>query len=234
MPIVIGAAIALAGIVFALTRSPNEIPLSQHTATESPPMPVSVPAPVPASASPSASASAVPTAFAEPASASASARPAAFALATTSASASPSPTPSAAPPKKTLAGGFGDPYSMHGGAVKTKVQGREVRLFTRIVANESNVADAVEKKAIEWSSWHYLQCYERYFGGAKDLPEGTVVVSFEILDQLPRYAKVDSTTFASAGMADCVRSMLLGETINAAGPDGKGKVTHAFKFVPLD
>jgi hypothetical protein len=103
-----------------------------------------------------------------------------------------------------------------------------------MISNESNVADAVVKKAIEWSSWHYLQCYERHFGGAKDLVEGQVVVSFEILDQLPRFAKVDSTTFASAGMADCVKNMLLGETINAAGPDGKGKVVHAFRFVPVD
>ena len=35
-------------------------------------------------------------------------------------------------------------------------------------------------------------------------------------------------------MADCVRSTLLGQTINAAGPDGKGKATHAFRFVSVD
>lgn len=115
-----------------------------------------------------------------------------------------------------------------------KVQGRQIRLFTRMVANESNVVDAVVKKAIEWSSWQYLRCYERHFGSAKDLVEGTVTVSFEILDQLPRFAKVDATTFSSAAMAECVKNTLLGETINAAGPDGKGKVVHAFKFVPLE
>lgn len=115
-----------------------------------------------------------------------------------------------------------------------KVQGRQIRLFTRMVANESNVVDAVVKKAVEWSSWQYLRCYERHFGSAKDLVEGTVTVSFEILDQLPRFAKVDATTFSSAAMAECVKNTLLGETINAAGPDGKGKVVHAFKFVPLE
>lgn len=116
-----------------------------------------------------------------------------------------------------------------------KVQGRQIRLFTKMVSNESNVADAVVKEAIEYSAWHYLQCYEHAFGGAKDLPEGTVVISFEILDQLPRHAKVESSTFTtSTTMAECVRSSLVGETINAAGPDGKGKATHAFKFVPVD
>ena len=73
-----------------------------------------------------------------------------------------------------------------------KVQGRQIRLFTKMIANESNVADAVVKKAIEWSSWHYLRCYETHFGGAKDLVEGTVTVSFEILDQLLEPARQQS------------------------------------------
>lgn len=115
-----------------------------------------------------------------------------------------------------------------------KVQGRQIRLFTKMVSNESNVADAVVKKAIEWSSWEYLRCYERVFGSAKDLVEGTVTVSFEILDQLPRFGKVDGTTFATGTMAECVKSTLIGQTINAAGPDGKGKVTHSFRFLPVD
>ena len=146
------------------------------------------------------------------------------------AASSPAASASAAP-KKTIAGGFGDP-SDRNGAVTWKVQDRHVRLFTRLVSNESNVADAVVKKAVEWSSWEYLRCYERVFGGAKDFPEGSVTVGFDILDQLPRHAALVSSTIASDAFNDCVVRTLVGQTINAAGPDGKGHVVHAFRFVP--
>jgi hypothetical protein len=116
--------------------------------------------------------------------------------------------------------------------VTWKVQDRHVRLFTRLVANESNVSDAVVRKAIEWSSWEYLRCYERAFSGAKDLPEGVVTVGFDILDQLPRHAALVSSTVASPTFNDCVVRTLIGQTINAAGPDGRGHAVHAFRFVP--
>ncbi len=146
------------------------------------------------------------------------------------AASSPAASASAAP-KKTIAGGFGDP-SDRNGAVTWKVQDRHVRLFTRLVSNQSNVADPVVKKAVEWSSWEYLRCYERVFSGAKDLPEGSVTVGFDILDQLPRHAALVSSTIASDAFNDCVVRTLVGQTINAAGPDGKGHVVHAFRFVP--
>ena len=144
------------------------------------------------------------------------------------ASASPS---SSAPRRAAIGCGFGDPTDRNG-AVTWKVQDHHVRLFTRLVSNESNVADAVVRKAVDWSSWEYLRCYERAFGGAKDLPEGTVAVGFDILDQLPRHAALVSSTIESATFNDCVVRTLVGQTINAAGPDGKGHVVHAFRFVP--
>lgn len=113
-----------------------------------------------------------------------------------------------------------------------KVQDRHVRLFVRLVSNESNVTDGVVRRAIEWSSWEYLRCYERAFGTSKEMPEGVVTVGFDILDQLPRHAKLVSSTIASDSFNDCVVRMLLGRTINAAGPDGKGHAVEAFKFVP--
>jgi hypothetical protein len=112
------------------------------------------------------------------------------------------------------------------------VQETRVRLFTRLASNESNVADAVVRRAIEHNSWEYLRCYERVFGGAKDLPEGTISVGFDILDQLPRHAKLVSSTFSSAAFNDCVVGTVVGQTINAAGPDGKGHAVEAFRFVP--
>ena len=113
-----------------------------------------------------------------------------------------------------------------------KVQDGHVRLFVKLVSNDSNVSDAVVRKAIEWNSWQYLRCYERFFGSLKEMPEGVVTVGFDILDQLPRHAKLVSSTIASDRFNECVVGTLVGQTINAAGPDGKGHVVEAFKFVP--
>jgi hypothetical protein len=143
----------------------------------------------------------------------------------------PAASASASAPKRTIAGGFADP-SDRNGAVTWKVQDHHVRLFTRLVSNDTNVADAVLKKAIEWSSWEYLRCYERFFGGAKDMPEGVVTVGYDVLDQLPRHGVLVSSTISSDSFNDCVVRTLIGQTINAAGPDGKGHAVHAFRFVP--
>ena len=130
-------------------------------------------------------------------------------------------------------GGFTDPTD-RGSAVIWKVQGRHVRLFTRLVSNESNVADLVVRNAVDWNSWEYARCYESVFGGAKSFPEGIVTVAFDILDQLPRHATLASSTVESARFNECVAQTLVGQTINAAGPDGAGHVTYAFRFVPMD
>jgi hypothetical protein len=113
------------------------------------------------------------------------------------------------------------------------VRDQRVRLLSRLVANQSNVADAVVRKAVDWDAWQYLRCYERVFGGAKDFEEGTVTIGFDILDQLPRHAQLQSSTFESKSFNDCVVGTLVGQTINAAGPDGKGHVVYAFRFVPM-
>jgi serine/threonine-protein kinase len=147
------------------------------------------------------------------------------------------PTQEVATPALPLRDGFGDPNDgtreERGGRL-WKVQERHVRLFTRLVSNGSNVADSVVRGAVDWSSWHFLQCYEHVFGAAKDMPGGTVTVSFDILDQLPQHAALGGSTFSSVPMDRCVVSTLQGQTINAAGATGKGHVVYAFKFVVVD
>ncbi len=186
--------------------------IANATATAKPPAPAPAPAPSPVSSSP------------------------APAPAPSPASSSPAPAPAPAPvsssPKpRVLASGFSDPTDRNG-PVQWKVQDRSVRLLTRLVSNESNVRDAEVRRAMEWSSWGYLRCYEHAFKAAKDLPEGVVTIEFDFFDQLPRNAKIVSSTIASPTLNECVRSTLVGQTFNAAGPEGKGHAALAFRFVP--
>jgi hypothetical protein len=120
------------------------------------------------------------------------------------------------------------------GPRQSVVQGHHVRLFTRLVSNGSNVADSVVRSAIDYSSWEYGRCYERAFGATKDLPDGTVMVAFDVLDQLPRHATLQSSTFGGTVMSPCVVQTLSGQTINAAGRDGAGHVVYGFRFVVTD
>ncbi|MCA9591569.1 MAG: hypothetical protein KC657_40010, partial [Myxococcales bacterium] len=133
-----------------------------------------------------------------------------------------------------LSGGFSNPTEHGGPASWTMKDGRHVRLLARVASNGSNVTDAVVKSAIEWSAWEYLRCYERAFGTLKDQPEGVIVVDYEIIDQLPRHAKLKSSTFKNAAIDSCVVGTLVGHTINAAGPNGRGPASHAFRFVPMN
>lgn len=243
--VALGAGIAIAGIAIAaalVTRRPAEpsVPPVATTTSSAPPSAAVTPTPPPSAqaVAPSASTAQVATSASAPPGAArvmgappASAPPApprasADAPAAASAAASSKPRPA-----RTTASGFGDPTDRNG-PVLWKVQGREVRLLTRLVSNDSNVTDAVVRKAVEWSSWQYLRCYERAFGAAKDMPEGVVSVGFEILDQLPRHGKLVSSTFESDVMNRCVVSTLIGQTINAAGPEGRGSAVMAFRFVP--
>ncbi len=221
-PYAIGAGIAVAGIAIGLGlsyRTPSASPVTTATVAPSAAAP-SAASSAPPVATESAAPSATPVVTSEPP----PPKPSASHVARTTTSATTT-TSHAAP------GGFTDPVDRKA-AVTWKVQDKSVRLFARLVSNDSNVADAVIRKAIEWNSWEYLRCYERVFGGAKDLPEGVVNVSFEIIDQLPRHAKLQSSTIKSDSFNDCVVRTLLGQTINAAGPDGKGKAVHGFRFVP--
>jgi hypothetical protein len=133
-----------------------------------------------------------------------------------------------------LRDGFADPHDgarQSSGGRLLPVQGHQVRLFTRLVKNDSNVADEVVQGAVDWSSWHYLQCYDHAFKAAKDLPGGIVTVSFDIIDQLPQHAALTSSTFSNAIMDRCVVSTLSAQTLNAAGATGAGHVAYAFKFL---
>jgi serine/threonine protein kinase len=150
----------------------------------------------------------------------------------------PEPPPKA--PRQTVAArsdGFSDPAdgSRRGAGNATPfvatIQGHRVRLLTRLVSNNGNVADDVVRGAVDWSSWEYQRCYEGAFGSAKTFPDGTVTVAFDILDQLPRHAALQASTFDSPVVGDCVTRTLGAQTMNAARSQGMGHVVYAFKFV---
>jgi hypothetical protein len=109
---------------------------------------------------------------------------------------------------------------------------RHVRLVGEIVANQSNVADNIVRDAVEFSAWRYNRCYDASFGHqAQDLPEGSVVVRFEILDQLPRHTRVERSEFTDAGFNQCIVGTVTGQTVNAAGSTGAGVVLYSFRFL---
>lgn len=110
---------------------------------------------------------------------------------------------------------------------------RHVSLLAHLVSNESNVADSVVKSAVEYEAWEYLLCY-RPLAGLKVLPGGTVIIGFDIVNQLPQHARLQSSSVPNASFNQCVLRTLLSQTINAAGPSGAGHVVYAFHFVPVD
>jgi eukaryotic-like serine/threonine-protein kinase len=119
-------------------------------------------------------------------------------------------------------------------AQQTVVQGRHVRLLTRIVSNGSNVIDPVVRSAIDHSAWRYTRCYESAFKSAKDFTGGIITVAFDILDQLPMHAALVSSSFTDADINRCVVRTLSGQTMNAARAKGAGHVVYAFRFVLTD
>jgi hypothetical protein len=124
----------------------------------------------------------------------------------------------------------GEETNAHVYTLKNK---RHVRLVGEIVANESNVASNIVRDAVEFSAWRYNRCYDASFGHlASDLPEGGVVVRFEILDQLPRHARVERSDFTDASFNECIVGTVTGQTVNAAGPNGAGLVLYSFRFLP--
>lgn len=155
---------------------------------------------------------------------------------TATATAPPKPT---ATPKATVATAPTEDDDPNGpnGSMNTHTwklkSGAHVRMVGAIVKNSSNVADPIVRKAVEWSAWQYNRCYDNAFGQqSTGLPQGTVIVGFDILDQLPRHGTVDRSDFSDPKFGDCVKGTLIGQTINAAGPNGSGHVTYSFKFVP--
>lgn len=111
--------------------------------------------------------------------------------------------------------------------------GHQVRLAGSLVRNDSNVPDSIIRKYIEWEAWRYNRCYDRQFGSlANAAPNGNVDIAFEIADQLPRNARVADSDFANTEFASCVRDTVSEQTLNAAGPEGTGKVLYRFRFEP--
>lgn len=117
--------------------------------------------------------------------------------------------------------------------VWTLKNGHQVRVLGSVVKNESNVDDAIVRHEVEYDAWQYNRCYDNAFGQLNTaMPRGTVVISFDILDQLPQQARVDRSDFPDSVFARCLVGTLIGQTINQAGRNGIGHVTYAFKFVP--
>ncbi len=116
----------------------------------------------------------------------------------------------------------------------TTVAGHKVRLIGRIVKNDSNVSDPVVRKAVEWDAWQYLRCYDSSYAARPTLQSGNVNIGFEILDQLPRFARVNYSEFAETRFNECLVGVLSSQTINAAGPEGRGKIIFGFRFVVMN
>jgi TIR domain. len=111
--------------------------------------------------------------------------------------------------------------------------GHQVHLMGSLVRNDSNVADPIIRKYIEWDAWRYNRCYDRQFGNlASAMPKGNVEIAFEITDQLPRNARVAHSDFAETEFGSCVRATVSEQTLNAAGPKGAGKVLYRLRFEP--
>lgn len=255
LPVGIGIAVAGIAIAWGLAHRPSPV---EHKVAESPVVVTTPSVSAPASSAHVATAPSADVAPAASAATAPPAPPASVPPPVASTVAAPRTTPSAsqapvatstpkskstdwAPPESATSfaaaqggavrsDGFTDPVSMNGRATTWRSGETTVRLLTRIAKNDSNVSDAVVRKAIDWSAWEYLRCYDRVFGGLKTLPEGVVYVEFDIINQLPLHGVLKSSTMNSASFDQCVVGTLIGHTINAAGPDGKGHVVYGFKF----
>ena len=112
--------------------------------------------------------------------------------------------------------------------------GHLVRVIGRVATNNSNVADAILVRGIESDAWRYNEsCYNAEYGQQNPpLPSGTIVVDFDVIDQLPQNATLSASEFPTQGMGDCVVGVLTGMTLNEAGRNGRGHVKYAFRFIP--
>jgi hypothetical protein len=129
-----------------------------------------------------------------------------------------------------------DPFGPDGSMnshVYTLKNGNQVRMVGRIVKNDSNIHDAIVRDEVENDAWEYNRCYDGSFGHlSAGMPQGTVIITFEVLDQLPQHARIDQSDFSDDGFNKCVLGILRGQTFNKAGPKGTGQVSYAFRFLP--
>jgi len=115
-----------------------------------------------------------------------------------------------------------------------KVAGHTIRVVPGNVRVTGNVPVDVVRDAIDWEPWEYLRCYEKYFSNATSLPHGTVVLAFKVFDQLPRNGTIDRSDFTNAAFSQCVLSTAIGQTVNAAGPNGFATVVYPLVFSVVD
>ena len=100
-----------------------------------------------------------------------------------------------------------------------------------LIRNDSDVADPIIRKYIEWGAWRYNRCYDGLFGSlATAMPEGSVEIAFDVVDQLPSNASLAHSDFAEAELGSCVQATVSQQTLNAAGPMGSGKILDGFRF----
>jgi hypothetical protein len=129
-----------------------------------------------------------------------------------------------------------DPFGPDGSMnshVYTLKNGNQVRMVGRIVKNGSNVHDAIVRHEVEYNAWRYNYCYDGSFGYLNaGMPQGTVVITFEVVDQLPHQERVDQSDFSDDRFNKCVLGILRGQTFNKAGLKGTGEVSYAFRFLP--
>jgi len=84
--------------------------------------------------------------------------------------------------------------------------------------------------AIDYHPWQFAMCYAKAYKDEPKHPQGTVVVAFDVLNQLPRFAKLVRSDFANPDFEKCVVGTLTGETINAAGAGGTSSVVYPLVF----
>jgi len=115
-----------------------------------------------------------------------------------------------------------------------KVAGHTVRVVPGNVRVTGNVPADVVRDAIDWEPWEYCRCYEKYFSTATSMPHGTVTITFKVFDQLPRNGAIDRSDFTNPAFSKCVLDTAMGQTVNAAGPNGFATVTYPLVFTIVD
>jgi len=127
---------------------------------------------------------------------------------------------------------FGPDGSMNSHVYTLKNE-NQVRMVGGIVKNGSNVHDAIVRHEVEHNAWRYNRCYDGSFGHLNvGMPQGTVVITFELFDQLSRQERVDRSDFPDDGFNKCLLGILRDQTFNKAGSKATGHVSYAFKFLP--
>ncbi len=115
-----------------------------------------------------------------------------------------------------------------------KGAGHTIKVVPGSVQVSGNVPANVVRDALDFHPWMYLQCYEKHFSTATSLPHGTVTLAFTVFNQLPQKGSIDRSDFQNPAFSKCVLDTAMGNTANAAGPDGMATVIYPFIFTVVD